>query len=322
MATAAANFYLTSEAQPSIFEIIAQHNLNSTLQPALEKLALFLSNCNKKYLHWTVQHYDETFLVVNGLLQLYYLRKHDASFAEHFYGLRRQRVDGYEVSTLQKHFSWFYLVIVPYFYKKFKGKVADYQILEADQLLLDDPYRNIKKALVYLHNGIEITWGSWILVNYIRYMSNKADSQLPSLQLLNLKLIYATNEDDQHFWASLIKGELSLGDIGAGLVKNTVQSLLEISAFFVQFLQAWNSERMNFSMTSLPVVRAPPEDVKSKNYKGKCPICLLRWKMPTVVPISGYVFCMSCIYNHLRETGKCPVTQLPCKPLDIIRLYQ
>lgn len=40
MAESAAHFTATLEAKPSIFEVIAQNSLNSTLHPALQKVAM------------------------------------------------------------------------------------------------------------------------------------------------------------------------------------------------------------------------------------------------------------------------------------------
>lgn len=37
--------------------------------------------------------------------------------------------------------------------------------------------------------------------------------------------------------------------------------------------------------------------------------------------IFRYVFCFPCIVRHLREHPRCPVTNLPAKSLDIVRLY-
>lgn len=63
------------------------------------------------------------------------------------------------------------------------------------------------------------------------------------------------------------------------------------------------------------------KNTKSESFKGKCPICLESWKIPSVLPVSGFIFCFACILRRLREEEKCPITNLPARPPDIIRLY-
>lgn len=70
----AANFTQTLQNKPSIFEVLAQKSLNDTLYPALQKVALFLSSNFPQKFGFLNLYYDETFLVVNGLLELYYLK--------------------------------------------------------------------------------------------------------------------------------------------------------------------------------------------------------------------------------------------------------
>ncbi|KAG5881702.1 hypothetical protein JTB14_006561 [Gonioctena quinquepunctata] len=62
-------------------------------------------------------------------------------------------------------------------------------------------------------------------------------------------------------------------------------------------------------------------DNKARTYQGKCPICLKVWVIPTVLQVSGYIFCFRCILRFLNDYQKCPVTNLPARPLDIVRLY-
>ncbi|XP_017771368.1 PREDICTED: peroxisome assembly protein 12 [Nicrophorus vespilloides] len=323
MAETAANYYLTSETNPSIFEIIAQKSLNVTLEPALRKVAEFLAASSPNRFGWLNKYYDETFMALNGLLQYHYLKNHSASFAEYFYGLKRIRLDDYEITKCEKIMSWSILVILPYLKSKLEEKLQDYRLGIAEQSIPNNNFKGkLIRTLILAHSGYEATWGSWVLINYLRYMSNIEESQLPALKLLQLKLIYSDVENDFHsFWSSLLKGQMSFSELSVGLAQNAVRSTLEISAFFVQFLQAWNKEKANFSITALPSIPPPELDSKAKNYKEKCPICLQTWKVPTVLPVSGYVFCFSCIINHLRENGTCPVTNYPAKAKDVIRLY-
>lgn len=70
--------------------------------------------------------------------------------------------------------------------------------------------------------------------------------------------------------------------------------------------------------TSLPVARGsllPPSDPKL------CPICRQTRENPCA-STGGYVFCLGCLSEALDKKEVCPVTGAPCKPLDVIRIYE
>ncbi len=43
---------------------------------------------------------------------------------------------------------------------------------------------------------------------------------------------------------------------------------------------------------------------------------------PAMVEVSGYVFCYPCIFRHVNEHGRCPVTLRPATVDSVRRLYQ
>lgn len=127
---------------------------------------------------------------------------------------------------------------------------------------------NFKKFLIHVHSASHLTWGLWTVINYLRYMSNKTGSQLPMLHLLKLRLLYSGELQDANFWSELFRGRLGLSEVGAGLARNAVGSALELTAFFMQFLQVWNAERLDFSPTAFPVVRPPDVSCRSSGELG------------------------------------------------------
>lgn len=76
MAEKAAHLTETAQNKPSIFDVVASNNLNSTFYPAFQKLAHFLVKQSPERLSWITEYYDEIFLLVNGLLQHHYLRNY------------------------------------------------------------------------------------------------------------------------------------------------------------------------------------------------------------------------------------------------------
>ncbi|XP_023029936.1 peroxisomal biogenesis factor 12 isoform X2 [Leptinotarsa decemlineata] len=318
----AANFTSTFENRPSIFEIVAQKSLNDTLYPALQKIALVLSTNVPHKFSWLNDYFEESFLCLNGLLQYYYLAYYDASFSENFYGLKRVSRSHSNLSKKQREYSLIFLVILPYFKRKVEEKIALIRIEKAEGCLRNDLEGKFKKVLLYSHSSFEIIWGLISIHNYVQYMANNSEFQTPLLKLIDLKLTYNMDQmDDTNLWSSLFKGSLSLSQLSFGLIRNAVATSLEVGAFFLQFLQAWNTQKSNYNVTDLPNAIAPMIDNKAKSYQGKCPLCLKSWIIPTVLQVSGYIFCFRCILRFLNENQRCPVTNLPARPLDIVRLY-
>lgn len=74
MAEKGAHLTETIQSRPSIFDVVASDNLNSTFHPAFLKLANYIAKHNPQKLGWLVKYYEEVFLVLNGLIQNHYLR--------------------------------------------------------------------------------------------------------------------------------------------------------------------------------------------------------------------------------------------------------
>ncbi|XP_066153850.1 peroxisome assembly protein 12 [Euwallacea fornicatus] len=321
MAENAANFTTTIHNRPSIFEIIAQKSLNDTLYPALQKVALFLSSSFPRKFGFLNLYYDEAFLACNGLLQFYYLKYYDASFSENFYGLKRLLSNGTQLTKREKEISLLFLVAVPYLKKKLEEKIQIYRIENAEGQLTKNFESRSKKLLIYAHSTFEVLWSLATLNSYLKYMSEQTDIQIPLLNILGLKFAYSNEEPSLSFWSALFRGNLKLSDINFGLARNAVSTVLETAAFFMQFLQVWNSQKPNFAFTYLPKVEPPSYNILAKHYKGKCKICYQTWVNPTILPVSGYIFCFRCIAKHINETKTCPVTNLPAMLSDIVRIF-
>ncbi|KAJ8917239.1 hypothetical protein NQ315_002256 [Exocentrus adspersus] len=322
MAENAANFTFTFQTRPSIFEIVAQKSFNDTLHPALQKIALFLADNFPHKFNWLNKYYEEAFLVLNGLLQYHYLKYYDASFSENFYGLKRVPGNDTKLSKHHRELSLIFLVALPYFKRKMEERITVIRIENAEGYLKQDFEGRLKKLLLHSHSALEVAWGLVVLQNYLKYMSGKEEFQTPILRLIDVKLTYSLEQQEvPGFWAALFKGNLSFSELSFGLVRNAVTTFLEVTAFFLQFLHAWNAQKSNYNVTDLPVVAPPQVDNRAKNYQGKCPVCLKQWIIPSVLPVSGYIFCFRCIWKHLSENAHCPVTRLPARPQDIVRLY-
>lgn len=53
---------------------------------------------------------------------------------------------------------------------------------------------------------------------------------------------------------------------------------------------------------------------------GLCPSCRKDPSHPSVSS-GGFVFCYNCLAQHVRDSGRCPVSGVPCRMDQIVRLY-
>eukprot|EP01025_Chloroclados_australasicus_P041969 TRINITY_DN4473_c0_g1_i1.p6 TRINITY_DN4473_c0_g1~~TRINITY_DN4473_c0_g1_i1.p6 ORF type:complete len:122 (-),score=5.13 TRINITY_DN4473_c0_g1_i1:362-727(-) len=52
-----------------------------------------------------------------------------------------------------------------------------------------------------------------------------------------------------------------------------------------------------------------------------CRICKKNRNNPAQLTVSGFVFCYGCIYEYVRDNGKCPITQQRCSLDQVRRIY-
>lgn len=77
--------------KPSLFELVAQEQLRDLLQPALKYVLSFFAQRYPRYLLRIVNRHEEFYAVLMFLIERHFLRMHNASFSENFYGLKRRR---------------------------------------------------------------------------------------------------------------------------------------------------------------------------------------------------------------------------------------
>lgn len=143
----------------------------------------------------------------------------------------------------------------------------------------------------------EAAWRFWAAVQLIRYMSGRTPHHTPELQLQNQQLVYTGSETDE------------------------TSTWLEFVAFFAQFIRSWWSDG-TAGKKQLPTPPPPQYDSKAMLYRGVCGLCMQQWVVPTVVSVSGYVFCFRCIIHHLQTVEQCcPVTKLPANIDNLKRIY-
>ena len=78
--------------KPSLFEILAEHQLAALLAPSVRYLLAITTHRYPRYLLRILNNFDEVYALLGLAVERYYLRTFGGSFTENFYSLKRERV--------------------------------------------------------------------------------------------------------------------------------------------------------------------------------------------------------------------------------------
>ncbi|XP_075983987.1 peroxisomal biogenesis factor 12 [Anticarsia gemmatalis] len=331
MAVYAAHLTRTLQGTPSIFQVTAQEALGATVKPALQKVVEYLAATYPNKCSWCVRWFDELFLVFDCFLQYYYLKHYAASFSESFYGLLRVPTHftsefntGQHLPVHLERASLAALVLLPYARDKAERLVERWRDDDEDGRLGKSRSDALRRAAIRTYSIVHTVAACARLVQLARYVAGAAVGHSPSLALLGLALRDAPpRPPDEHTWPDLLRALVS-GQIGSAVITFPMLGGLalrgvEYGAFGVQFLRWWDTR--NVQSSALPPPEPPQRDERAVRWKNKCPLCLQSWKIPTVLPVSGYIFCYVCISRHVRAHSACPVTRCPAAEAELVRLY-
>ncbi|XP_068751158.1 peroxisome assembly protein 12-like [Montipora capricornis] len=342
----------TANANPTIFEIIAEESMASILRPAVGYALKVLATSNPDKWGWVWRIGDEIYLCLDYFVQNHYLKNSGGSISENFYGLKRvntgitgKKEEG--ISSIQRYLSVIMLVGVPYAKLKldelFERTREDY--ITGNQTSYPRRKRSyflqLKRTFVYVYPFLHFTWETVFLCYYLMYVFQFSEVHSPLLHVIGVSLKRLTRQDIltqnvQNSHINLLKGKnltekLSAipGSLGR-LVVVVLANGLPVIVFFLKFIEWWyssdNKEAVQ-SVIQLPVPPPPPgpkpaqHGVQLPPHPVQCPLC---WKVrtnPTALSSSGYVFCYPCIYKYLNQHGCCPITHLPSATKQLIRLY-
>ncbi|PON32256.1 Peroxisome assembly protein [Trema orientale] len=107
------------------------------------------------------------------------------------------------------------------------------------------------------------------------------------------------------------------------------QTGLIAAVFFFKMMEWWYQsaeERMSAPSVYPPPPPPPPPQVAKEGIplpqdRTLCPLCSQKRANPSVVTVSGFVFCYACIFKYVSQYKRCPVTLLPATVDQIRRLF-
>ena len=104
---------------------------------------------------------------------------------------------------------------------------------------------------------------------------------------------------------------------------------LRVTEYVHNYTQSPEQQSQSLSARLAEPVKLPSAPTRPRPAQGclspprdhsLCALCSERRRDPCACS-SGYVFCYLCILQYVREHGRCPITAMPCKEEEIIKLY-
>ncbi|KAJ7638577.1 cyclin-dependent protein kinase inhibitor [Roridomyces roridus] len=282
--------------KPSLFELVAQEQLRDLLQPALKYVLAVFAQRYPRYLLRVVNRHEEFYAAIMFFVERHYLRKHNATFSENFYGLKRRRRPFIETERAQAAVggipaaealrpqeiwrSLLFSVGVPYlrakaqdYYEELGGGVPvdidDGQ--DARLRVLTDPsFRGIcRRTMKRVYPWLNTTFELWLLVCNIAYLFDQTPFYRPWLSWMGVDLRRLGVEDFRAVAATAKKQPTPspLAWIRRMLFSSpqvlfdSLRLLLPTAIFFIKFLEWWyspNSPARSLSTSPLGPAVPPP----------------------------------------------------------------
>uniref|UniRef100_A0AC35FI11 Peroxisome assembly protein 12 n=1 Tax=Panagrolaimus sp. PS1159 TaxID=55785 RepID=A0AC35FI11_9BILA len=314
---------------PSVFDIWAQQSLADSVKPAFKHVVKFMGLWYPKETKSVNKWFDELYLGFSLFLDTYYLKNYGGSFSENFYGMKRINPKTSQIPMGGDRLkSLFFISVWPYL----RGKLDELQAKLSE--VAEERRTSIPKFFLKYYPYFKTLLAAAAIIFQIAYIFNYSTIPTPFLWLSNSKLIKLTPEDLLQFES--IPLHLQNGGLLTKLwrfiisIPSVFGRLFAYGLFFVQFLEFFYASDAAKELSSAhqrsqppihPVMKLSEPEVLTMEV-DKCPLCFRRRVNDTVLSVSGYVFCYSCIDAYIRREGLCPITYLPATTNELIRLYK
>ena len=308
----------TSNANPTIFEIVAEESMASVLRPAVSYALKVLASSNPDRWGWIWRFGDECHLCLDYVVQNHYLKNFGGSISEHFYGLKRvDRGDAGKgeagLSSFQKYLSLIMLVGVPYAKLKLdqlferlreeyaSGYLSSYSSRKRSYFI------HLKRTFIYVYPFLHFTWETIFLCYHLLYIFKFSSVHSPLLHAIGVSLERLTRQDivthsAQNRLPSILSGMTVAERISAipssvtQLITSVLANGLPVVVFFLKFIDWWYSSDNKGAIQSamqLPVPPPPPQPKVRYTLESQSGVICAPLPLPLgkgVVPKSPYAY--------------------------------
>lgn len=295
---------------PSLLALTSSDEMNKNLLPALQHITTHFGLSSRTA--------DILYLKISAILQGYYLYFYNSTLAEHYWGLTRSYLSpsshslrttlsgeyctlssNYDVSQkllrVFKMFGFLDTVLTPFLNRKL-------QVLHNDFYHgndLNKIERIVARLYPYLNLGITTTSIVLKLAYYLKI------TEKHSIISYLLGLRYSSNR--------------TTATTKLTIFRHLVEIAFPVAMFYVQFVKQWSSiEVCPYEATIKPP--PPPRSHHDDKTWDVCTLCGGVFSIPTAVPTTGMVYCYVCIFTFVQREGNCPVSHLPIKTKDLVKL--
>ncbi|CAE8585243.1 unnamed protein product [Polarella glacialis] len=334
--------------RPTFFELIAQEQLMDALRPAVRFVVSVLAERAPPWALPLFSRWETVYSAFLLLLEGHHLRVHGATFAEHFFGLRRQEIaSGRRLSPLEVVEAARRRLSAPALSRRQQAaSLAVAVLLPWFRSRCEERFREAEGMAVAARGRRELAWlrvYPWVHAANVSaafgyrllYLLEQTDAWSPWLHVLGFRLV-------RHF------PEPPSVDSGT---KGRVQRLWEAASsaggaslwsavYMMQFLQWWYQRehllqpfrqrkvpppppaRPPYQDCALPLAPASSADSMALDRGSGARLVLLpqdrticalchRVRRNPASSCSGYVFCYPCLVPHIQRFGNCPISGLP-----------
>lgn len=303
------------------------------LRPGLKHIVTALADMSSSVrMLWCAARFDTGYNLFLFLLEWWHLRVHSASFAEHFFGLRRQEIapsqkltplEKVELARRRKQApnltgrqclaSLLVLVVIPCVRRHLETRFRQAESVPSNRR------SRLQSLFVAVYPWIHATSSVVGLSYRVAYLLEQTHIWSPSLHGLRLCVVRhfpeppAAEDEDK---TRLQK----LWDMASMLGSGSLWGAL----YLMQFGQWWYQRESLLQPFQPRKVPPPPPQCSpygSKNLSPNaalelvllpqdrriCPLCH-RIRRNPALSSSGYAFCFTCLVPHVERCGYCPVT--------------
>lgn len=313
------------------------------LRPALKHVVTVLADRTSSVRAlWCAARFESGYSIFMLLLEWWHLRVHSASFAEHFFGLRRQelapkpkltplealelaqrRKKSPNLSGRQQLTSLLVLVALP------RVRIEVEARFRAAEAMPDNARSRSQRILVAVYPWIHAAGAALGMAYRVVYLLERTDIFSPSLHMLRLSLLRhfpepPSDDPDKTRWQKLWEAASTAGS-----------GSLWAALYGMQFAQWWYQRESMLQpyqprkVPPPPPQRSPYEDTSRSGQQVHasqsaspnaslelvllpqdrriCPLCH-RIRRNPALSSSGYAFCFTCLVPHVERCGYCPIT--------------
>ncbi|CAF1033437.1 unnamed protein product [Rotaria sordida] len=283
---------------PSLSELLAQERLTNLIRPCLQQIFKILQKFHplSSLLKILYQYKDEFILLIESILQWFYLHFYSALIGEHLFGLKR--------TADHRLRSIIFSVFLPYIKLKLNSFYEQMRTNNTNRHIIYYMILQILPKIQIFIDGL-----SWLY--RLSYAFGLTKYYSPNLHLANVKLTYAKDPSPTIPSLSNTTRFLSI-----------ISQIISNGLFVIQLIDWWNNSKQN-SINHITNLSLSINDRKRSRIDGKyqCPLCQQPCNIPTVILGSSYVYCYACINDYVQRYHRCPTSNKPITNEHLVKIY-